>query len=134
MSLEILDSHAGKKTAVCGGRDYADYAKVTRVLDRLAPAEIIHGAARGADSLAGRYARQNNVPCQEFPAQWNTHSEDCARKGRRGRTCRLAGFNRNQQMLDEAAPQVVIAFPGGNGTKDLVAKTKKAGIPVILIK
>lgn len=34
-------------------------------------------------------------------------------------------------MLKEGKPDLVIAFPGGNGTKDMVTKARKAGIEVI---
>ena len=55
---------------VCGGRDYQDYQALRSTLDRLHKdlhfTTIIHGAARGADSLAGRWARERNIPVREF--------------------------------------------------------------------
>jgi hypothetical protein len=46
------------KLLVCGGRDFEDAETLTRSLDEIdndrSPiTEVIHGAARGADSLAG---------------------------------------------------------------------------------
>jgi len=32
-----------------------------------------------------------------------------------------AGPLRNQRMLDEGKPDLVVAFPGGGGTKDMVS-------------
>ena len=65
------------KVLVCGGRDFDDYYKVAATLDLLhreSPISVlIHGAARGADSLASRWARKNNVAVREFPAQWEFH-------------------------------------------------------------
>jgi hypothetical protein len=39
-----------------------------------------------------------------------------------------SGFKRNQQILGEAKPDGVIAFPGGTGTADMMERTRKAGI------
>jgi hypothetical protein len=41
-----------------------------------------------------------------------------------------AGPLRNQRMLDEGKPDLVVAFPGGGGTKDLVRRAVKAGVSV----
>jgi hypothetical protein len=43
---------------------------------------------------------------------------------------KAAGPIRNQRMIDEGKPDLVIAFPGGRGTADMVSRAKKAGIPV----
>lgn len=53
-----------------------------------------------------------------------------------GRHCRVAGFRRNQQMLDRAGPDLVLAFsdlPVTPGTNDMIERTKKAGVPAYLI-
>ena len=34
-------------------------------------------------------------------------------------------------MIDEGKPDVVIFFPGGSGTADMIAKADKAGIEII---
>ena len=99
-----------KKVLVCGGRDYNDRETVRRTLDRIKPAEIIHGAARGADTLAGEYARDRDIPCRSFPADWQKNG-------------RSAGFIRNRQMLDEGKPDLVVAFPAKAGSRrNLCAK------------
>ena len=106
-----------KKVLVCGGRDYGDRETVQRALDRIKPAEIIHGAARGADTLAGAYALERDIPCRRFPANWRRHG-------------RSAGFRRNRQMLDEGKPDLVVAFPGGPGTRNMVKIALERGFPV----
>ena len=78
---------------------------------------VIHGAAAGADSLAGRYARRKHIRESKFPADWVRHG-------------RSAGVIRNQRMLDEGEPDLVVAFPGGRGTADMVRQAKAAGIKV----
>lgn len=34
-------------------------------------------------------------------------------------------------MLDEGKPDLVVVFPGGTGTADMVRRAKKAGVEVI---
>lgn len=114
----------GLNILVCGGRTYTDYGHVTEVLDRLEPGFIIHGAARGADRLAGRYARDRGIRCQAYPANWRPG-------GPRGPVNYRAGFDRNQQMLDEGQPGLVVAFPGGNGTADMIDRARTAGVEVL---
>jgi hypothetical protein len=80
---------------------------------------IIHGGARGADSMAGEFANETGIEEIVFPADWKMY-------GRR------AGPIRNQQMLDEGKPDLVVAFPGGRGTADMVGRARTAGIEVRL--
>lgn len=83
--------------------------------------EIISGMADGADAFGARFARHFNLKLHEFPADWSRYG-----KG--------AGHMRNQQMLDEGKPDVVIAFPGGKGTADMVKRARFAGVEVIEVK
>jgi hypothetical protein len=46
----------------------------------------------------------------------------------------LAGqpaYRRNQQMLDEGRPDLVVAFPGGAGTANMVKLARAIGCEVI---
>lgn len=109
------------RVLVCGGRDYADWARVKEVLDALKVTHIIHGAARGADSLGGRYATEHDILSSEFPALWDKYG-------------RAAGPIRNKQMLTEAKPDLVVAFPGGRGTANMVKQAEKAGVSVYMVR
>lgn len=111
------------RVLVCGGRDYANARVLNAVLRGLNPPAtcIIHGAYTGADDLAARFAKKNHLGEAPFPADWGKHG-------------RAAGPIRNQQMLDEGQPHLVIAFPGGTGTADMVRRAKAAGVPVIEVK
>lgn len=106
------------RVLVCGGRDYANAERVFGVLDRLTPAPtaIIAGGASGADDLARRWAEMWRTPCAIYRADWAL--------GRQG------GPLRNQRMIDDGRPDLVIAFPGGRGTADMVRRAKAAGVPV----
>jgi YspA, cpYpsA-related SLOG family len=107
------------KVIVCGGRDYSDRAHIFSVLDAIhaqAPITILmHGNARGADSLADEWAA-GKVKTAAFTPAWEEHG-------------RAAGPLRNQEMLD-AGPDLVIAFPGGRGTADMVKRAKSVGVEV----
>jgi len=106
---------------ICGGRDFNNYELMQEVLfQHVYPGDvIIHGDARGADRLSEKVA-QPYVVFERYPAQWETG--------------RGAGVRRNQQMLDEGKPDLVIAFPGGKGTLDMVTRARKAGIKVIEVE
>lgn len=79
---------------------------------------VIHGDAKGADRMAGEWAEMHCIPVTKFPASWNLHK-------------RAAGPIRNEKMLKEGKPDLVIAFPGGNGTKHMVKISKEADVKVI---
>lgn len=110
------------KILVCGGRDYSDWGRINEVLSSKVTYRdtIIHGDALGADRLAGKWAKEVGVQVLSYPADWEKYPK-------------AAGPIRNQQMLDEGKPDLVIAFPGGRGTADMVRRAKKAGIKVIEI-
>lgn len=109
------------RVLVCGGRDYSDSATLNRVLDELHTKEpieaIIHGNARGADLLSSAWAVSRDVRCWGVPAQWAKHGK-------------AAGPKRNQAMLGYG-PKLVVAFPGGRGTADMVKRAKAAGVQVL---
>lgn len=111
------------KVLVCGGRDFNNGARLRECLnalhDNLGPITLlVHGAAAGADSMAGTWATHRGVPVKAYPADWKKHG-------------RSAGPIRNQQMLDAEKPDMVIAFPGGRGTAHMVRIAKEQGFRVI---
>jgi hypothetical protein len=110
------------RVLVCGGRDFADRQLAIDTLDSLDAergiGRIIHGAARGADTLADEWAAARGVPVERFHADWRAHGK-------------AAGPLRNQRMLDEGRPGLVVAFPGGRGTADMVRRARAAGVEVI---
>ena len=109
------------RVLVCGGRDYSDVDRVYEELDAIFleedAVEIIHGCARGADAIAAMWADERGVPVHAFPADWDKHG-------------RSAGPIRNRQMLAEGKPDLVLAFPGGRGTANMIAQAKAAGVDV----
>jgi len=106
------------RVLVCGGRDFKDKDFVFAVLDHLNRhrpiTDVIHGAARGADAFAHEWAYQHRVRMWPYPAAWK-------------RDGNAAGPIRNQRMLDEGKPDMVVAFTGGRSTADMVRRAKAAG-------
>ncbi len=105
------------RVLVCGGRDFYDYGLVYQTLKDIPITTIIEGGAKGADALANRYGVEENIDVVTFQAPWKLY-------GKR------AGYIRNKQMLDEGKPELVVAFPGGKGTANMVELAKEARVPV----
>jgi hypothetical protein len=91
--------------------------------------KVMEGGAKGADAAARAWACRPFSPGVliehfPFPADWDKYGK-------------AAGPIRNQQMLDEGHPDMVIAFhddlTNSKGTKDMVKRAKKAGVPVYLV-
>lgn len=115
------------RVLVCGGRDYDDYNAVKKRLDSFqcqSPIEhLIHGGSRGCDNLAARWAAKHlgNARVSCYPADWRGLGKS-------------AGPIRNHKMLHEGRPDVVLAFPGGRGTANMVKLAKEAGVEVIEVE
>lgn len=106
---------------VCGGRDYADQAALNNVLDGIHAAQavtvLIEGGSKGADRFARMWAQARSIPVLTFSAGWREYGAS-------------AGPIRNARMLEQGRPDICVAFPGGKGTDDMVAKAAGAGIRV----
>ncbi len=114
------------KVLVCGGRDFRGMDLLCEVLDAIHQEEgpiatIIEGGANGADNLAQLWAKGRGLEVETFNAKWDKHGK-------------YAGPIRNQEMLDKGVPDLVVAFPGGKGTKDMVTRAQKQGFTVREIK
>ena len=78
---------------------------------------IIEGGAKGADRGARYYAQETNKMVLTFSADWEKYGKS-------------AGFIRNKQMRDEGQPDLIIAFPGGAGTKMMIELGEEKNIPI----
>ncbi len=117
------------RVLVTGGRNYDDWENIQRSLDDLHAGEkitaIIEGGAGGIDDVTGKpygadrlarlWASNNGVRCVTYEAEWDKFGKS-------------AGPIRNQLMLDDGKPDLVVAFPGGRGTANMIAKAIEAGV------
>jgi hypothetical protein len=108
---------------VCGGVHFNDYEDFKNKMDPLVASyekvTLISGHAKGADTLAEKYAAEKGIPIKVFPAEWTKYGK-------------AAGPIRNRAMLDYAKEQtpVVAAFWNGEsrGTGNMIKQAKKAGV------
>ncbi len=109
------------RVLITGGRDFLDQLLLFKTLDELhskSPISlVIHGTAKGADSLAHHWAEERRVSVEACPPDWK-------------RFGRAAGVIRNKAML-EKSPDLLVAFSGSRGTADMVRRARKAGLRVI---
>jgi hypothetical protein len=110
---------------VCGGRDYGNntdemefiWAVLKYKHEENPITHLVNGGAKGADSAGHAWAAFNGIDVSVYEANWARYGNG-------------AGMIRNLQMLTEEAIDLVIAFPGGNGTADMVRKAIVKGVPV----
>ena len=106
---------------VTGSREMVNFEYLESILNRYSIGGIVHGDAKGADTLAQKWAENNDVLTARHPVteeQWK-------------RIGKSAGVLRNQAMLDQHPTiSLVIAFPvrGSRGTADMMNRATLAGI------
>jgi len=110
------------KVIVCGGRNFRSPAQVFDQLERLHKVfgftELMQGGAAGVDTMARDWATTHpEIKRYVCRADWKTHG-------------RAAGPIRNAKML-EWKPDLVIAFPGGPGTSNMVSQARAASVKTL---
>src|SRR3972149_6405940 len=102
------------RVLICGDRNWTDVRTIRSWIAGLQEwgyTTLIEGEARGADSIARDEAILAGIKVLPFPANWAKYG-------------RAAGPIRNQQMLDEGQPDLVVAFhndiDNSKGTKNMV--------------
>ena len=111
---------------ICGGRGFADAEMFNSAMGDLirlrgVPEVVVQGGAQGADAMARQWGERYAIDIITVSADWGQHG-------------RAAGPIRNQYMLAKHKPAMVVAFPGGKGTADMVRRSRKAKIDVAEIK
>ncbi len=127
------------RVLVCGSRRWHWPDTVATALDRLTARHpdrlvVVEGAATGADRAAHRWCEQHRLPAWRhrcYPVAWN------AERQRRPRSWQWTGPERNQRMLLDEEPRLVIAFhedfdPATGDTSDTCLRALLLGIPVWL--
>lgn len=112
------------RVIVCGGRDYQDQDHVYQMLNELNAGSpitfLFHGNAKGADHLADLWGHRaklrQDIKIVPVPAKWKKYGS-------------AAGPIRNKAMLGHGI-NLVVAFPGGRGTKNMIKQAKAANVDV----
>ena len=122
------------RVLVCGGRFYRGYQQVFDTLNELNArrpinpqsgsgprggwiTQIIHGDGGNTDLCADVWAVLNGYDPERYPAKWKRDD---------GSMDYGAGPVRNALMLSLGKPQLVLAFPGGRGTRNMIYLARAA--------
>lgn len=112
------------KILVCGDRNWVDFLTIYTTLREFNPDLVIQGEARGADTLAKDACDALRIDHIGYHANWDDFGK-------------AAGPIRNQRMLEEQNPDLVLAFHNNldesKGTKHMVTIARKAGVRTIVI-
>lgn len=111
---------------ICGGRAFNDHKMFNDAMLCAKPWFdknycIINGFAKGADMMAHVWAFFEGRPSICMPANWSYYGNK-------------AGAIRNTWMLDFTFPDLVIAFPGGDGTANMIEQSRDRNIEVWEVK
>jgi len=104
---------------IAGSRDFVNYFMFKKLIqghkDKITT--VISGGAEGADSMGEQFARENGIPFEVYPADWDKYG-------------RSAGSIRNELMASKA--EGLIAFWDGQsrGTKHMIDTAKKKNLYV----
>ena len=111
------------RVGVVGSRDFFDYDLLSKTLAPLEITQIVSGGAKGADSLAAKYAKENKLALIEFIPVWYKD----------GVYDNAAGFKRNKDIVN--ASDIIYAFWDGQskGTKSSIDYAKKIGVKSVVI-
>ncbi len=113
-----------KRVAVAGCRQYENYEEAKEYID-LCISEIrkkytlifVSGGCRGADALGERYAAENGLKTEKYPADWEKYG-------------RAAGPMRNKKIA-EISDYIICFWDGqSKGTKSLLRFAEKSQKPV----
>jgi hypothetical protein len=112
------------RVIVCGSRDWHDRKTIgDRLGDLPGTSTVVHGAARGADRIAEQEAHKWGLLTEPHKPEYHLYGP------------KRAPLIRNEKMAMLGA-DLCIAFWDGlsSGTKDMMEKAEKHGIPVEVIR
>ena len=124
-NLEIISIKF--KVIIAGGRDFNDYEllklKCDYYLSNIDKANIviISGAAKGADSLGEKYAKERGYIIDSHPAKWDKYGKS-------------AGYRRNKEMVDIASAAICFWDGKSKGTKYTIDLCKEKRIPCKIVR
>jgi hypothetical protein len=107
------------KVIIAGGRNITDYSLLLSTIgeSEFTITEVVSGMAPGVDTLAAQYATENNLPLQQFWAEWEFYG-------------RSAGPIRNRQMANYGEALIAIWDGESRGTKNMIEEATKKGLRV----
>jgi hypothetical protein len=127
------------RVIIAGSRAINNYAKVCDAVRRsdFPISRVLSGMAAGVDNLALRYATENALPIDSFPARWDDLDAPGAiiRRRRDGRLYNArAGYDRNERMAAVADALVAIWDAKSPGTKHMIDIATRRGLRVYVYR
>jgi len=83
---------------------------------------IVHGGAKGFDSLCEDWAKKNKIKTEIYLPQYDLHPS------------KLAPILRNQIIVDNSDYFIAMQKDNSKGTQDAINKAVKRGLPIKIIK
>lgn len=112
------------RVIIAGTRTFDDYGMLCRSADYWLSEKrtkrrivIVSGAAKGADALGERYARERGYKLQRYPANWEKYG-------------RAAGPIRNEIMAQNADALIVYWDGRSPGTWNMIELARNYGLKV----
>jgi len=125
-ATEINPINQLKPALVCGSRQGQGFLRTSTALDKARKTPelpvfyaVLSGGNKGTDGEAFYWAMLRELPALIVPAKWKT-----------GTAGGGEGPIRNRLMLRLCWPVVVLAFPGGPGTRDMMRVALQSEIPL----
>ena len=113
------------KLIIAGGRDFNDYSllcdEASQFIGDEKDVTIISGLARGADTLACRFAEENNYTLEGFAAEWDRYG-------------RSAGIRRNKYMAKNADSLVAFWDGKSRGTMHMIDYAHECGLKIKVVQ
>jgi len=111
---------------IVGSRNFTDYESFKNAIFKVLQGwnielkdveNIVSGGAKGADTLAEKFAKEYDINMNVYKPNWNLYGKK-------------AGIIRNTDIVENSTH--MIAFPSryGKGTQDSITKAKNKKIPI----
>lgn len=97
------------KVIIAGSRQITDRLALAKAIEQAGfeITEVVCGKSRGPDTLGEDWARANNIPIKEFPADWKTFGN-------------YAGPLRNSEMSKYADAAIILWDGKSKGTLNML--------------
>lgn len=113
------------KLAIVGSREFENYDLLCTEVEKIKQTQnielIISGGAKGADTLAKRYATLNHIPLMEFKPDYKQFGHN-------------APVQRNALIVENSDWVLAFVAPTSKGTWDTIRKAEKMLRKVIIVK
>lgn len=115
--------HYDAAVIIAGTRTFDNYDLLDLVIkERMGSMDrgsvvILSGGATGADALGERWAKEHNIPCMVFPADWQEYGKK-------------AGYLRNKEMAENATHLIAFYDGASRGTRMMIDLAMQHGLDV----